>query len=433
MELPSGKRSVDPATGHTPAKPVPGAADMPPDDEVDLDIGEEVFRRPVETITPGPSSREKRRPMNNDLNPPPTEAKEVETRKKRKNPLEKRTGPPLNQFKRVVRPRTSFAASTAVDHARAESPAPLESVNHESMEFGKVHYTSATPDYRPNKLHSVLDSAYKHTRLGWLDWVDRIGPRTIIAVVLLLTAGGFLAWRYFGSFNDQAVTVPMDTGVKINSGDRIARGKQTVEQFLAAKTNEVRLPLVMDPERAGPRMEQFYGSMGGRNPNISSWEVGTPIGSSNGDWLPLTFTDEAGRKVTVALGETATGCILDWENFVSFGDMPWAEFCRTKSAAPKALRVRLRKVERYEGTYTKEAWQAYEVQHRSGGPQLTAYCSRAGRFARDLEELIGGDRWQCALVFLRFDPATAGTGDKVVIEGLVRSRWQDEATSWTGP
>lgn len=435
MDLPREKHSPSPVTGRSPAKPVP-VVDVPTpaaDEDADLSIGEEIFNRPVESIPPGPPPRDRKRPaMNNDLNPPPSEVKEVEPRKKRGNPLEKRNTAPLNEFKRVVRPQTALAASAAVDHAKAESPVPLEAVERDAMEFGKVHNATATPDFRPNKLHSVLDSAYKHSRLRWMDWVDRVGPWVIIGTVLLLGVGVFFALRIINTPGEGAATTQIETGVKtLSAADRIARGKTAVEQFIQAQTNEARLPLVMDPERANARMAQFYGE-GGRNPSIVSWDVGKPVGSKNGDWLPFVFTDGAGRSVTVALGETATGCIVDWENFVAYGDMPWQEFCRTKPTAAKALRVRLRRAERYQETFPKEAWQAWEVEHRSGGPVLTAYASRAGRSAQALEELVKGENWQCALVYLRFDPAAPQEG-VVVIEDIVRTRWQDEATSWTGP
>ena len=368
--------------------------------------------------------------MNNDMNPPPAETREVESRKRKKNPLEKRTGPPLNEFKRVVRPQTSLAASAAVDHARAESPLSLET---DTPEFGKVHDTIATPDFRPNKLHGVLDSAYKHSRLRWLDYFENVSLRGIVLGVLTVGIVVFTGWKYFGSLGTDVAVAPSDQPVVkgISAEERVARGKKAVEEFIKAQTNEARLPYVMDPDRARPRMEQFYGAMGGQNPNVVSWEVGAPVGSKNGDWLPFTFTDTTGRKVTVAMGENATGCLIDWENFVAFGEMQWKEFCRTKPSQPQSMRVRVRKTERYGGSFTKEGWQSYEVEHRSGAPALVGFVNRKERFAQELDELVTGERWQCALVYLRFDPA-APEG-VVLIDGIVRARWQDEATSWTGP
>ena len=426
MYLPSEKHPPSPITGRSP-KPLDGeAGDLAMEEEADLAISDDVFRSPTVTIPPRPHFKEPPKDVFKDLNPPPDEVKEVEAKKKKKNPLEKRSVAPLQQFKRTIRPQTAMTASTATDHAQAESPATMESVD--SMEFGKVHNTAINPDFRRNKLHGVLDSAYKHSRLNWLDWVDRVGPRAIIGITLLLITGGFVAWRYFGAFGGEAATTQTEQEAKgIGADERVLRGKAAVQLLLSAQTIPARLPLVMDPERAGPRMKEFYETMQGQDPKITTWDVGTPIGSENGDWLPFIFTDAAGRKVTVPLGETATGCIVDWENFTAYGDMAWPEFCRAKPTVPKNLRVRLRLVEKYGGTYTKEAWQSYEIEHRSGGPVLTAYASRTGRDAQTLQNLIKGEAWQCALLYLRWDAGVP------VIEGIIRTRWQDEATSWTGP
>jgi hypothetical protein len=433
MELPSEKQPASPVTGSRPPAGMPGNADRsggPPDQDSDLDINDEVFRRPAVVISPNAPPRELSRGSTIDSLPPSTASAEGEGKKRRKNPLEKRHSSPLQEFKRVLRPRTAFNAGAAADRARAESPATMDSVD--SPEFGKARGVSPGPDLRRNKLHGVLDSAARHTRLGWLDWIDRIGPRTILTVLFLVVAGLFVAWRFFGAFGGEAARTQGEQEKQgLSAEQRIARGQAAVQAFLAAQTIPARLPLVMDPDRAAPRMREFYENLRGQDPKITAWDVGAPVRSSNGDWLPFIFTDAAGRKVTVPLGETETGCVVDWENFVAFGDVPWTDFCVTRPGVPKSLRVRLRRVENYAAAYPKETWQSYEIEHRSGGPRLTAYASRAGRYSQTLSELVPGEAWQCALLYLRW----VGNADKAdpIIEGVIRTRWQDEATSWSGP
>ncbi len=426
MDPPSEKSPPSTTSGSRPSAEPAGA---PSEGDLDLEINEEVFHRPAVVIEPNAPPREITR--NTVQNPPDNvPAAGSEEKKRGKNRLEKRHAAPLHEFKRVLRPRTAFQAGAAADLSRSESPAALESV--ESPEFGKVRGTSAGPDLRRNKLHGVLDSAYKHSRLGWMEWVDRIGPRTIVAVLLLVTAGVFVAWRFFGAFGGEAVTVQAEQERRgLTVQERVARGKAAVQTFLTAQTIPARLPLVMDPDRAAPRMREFYEKFRGQDPKITAWDVGAPVSGPHGDWLPFVFTDAAGRKVTVPLGETETGCVIDWENFTAFGDMPWAEFCLSKPGVPRAMRVRLRRVETYTEALPKETWQSYEIEHRSGGGVLTAYASRSGRYAQTLAELAKSDAWQCALLYLRW----AGSGNETVpvIEDVIRSRWQDEATSWSGP
>ena len=124
-------------------------------------------------------------------------------------------------------------------------------------------------------------------------------------------------------------------------------GKKAVQAFLGAQTIEARLPLVLDPDRAAPRMRQFYEAMKGEDPKVVAWEVGEPVNSRYGTWMPFMFQDSAGRKVTIVMGETETGCRIDWENFAAFGESLWGDFCRTRPTAPKAMRVRIRPAENY--------------------------------------------------------------------------------------
>jgi len=432
MDLPSEKHSASPITGRNPQSGAPGAGDHRDalaDGDADLEINDDVFQRPHLTVSPNPPPKEEPRDEFHDAASAPPGHKDPEVRKRKKNLLEKRHAAPLQEFKRVLRPQTALNASAAADRAKTESPARLESVD--APEFGKMHGTAASPDLRRNKLHGVLDSTYKHTRLGWMEWVDRIGPRTIISVFVLVVAGAFVAWRFFGAFGGEAVAMQAEQERRgLTADERIARGKAAVQALLAAQTIPARLPHVVDPERAAPRMKEFYENLQGRDPAITAWDVGAPVGSPNGDWLPFIFTDAAGRKITVPLGETETGCVVDWENFTAFGDMPWADFCRTRPTTPKSLRVRLRRVEKYDPAWPQASWQSYEIEHRSGGPRLTAYASRTGRDAQTLAELVKGEAAQCALLYLRFDPAGSGIP---IIEGIGRTRWQDEVTSWTGP
>ena len=433
MDIPGEKKPSSPATGAAAraAAPVAPASRPPVKEDEDLQIGDEVFSHTVISLPPRASRKDPPKDVFKDLNPPPPDVKEVEERTSRKKPLEKRSGQAPN-FKRLfTRPETAFTANAALDQARAESPASMEKIEHGSMQFGKIHPHSS-PDYRPNRLLRVLDGIYTHSPLKWLDFVDRTGARFLAGLLLFIIVGGVVAWRYFGSFAGRDSTSAGGAkSAALSTSERVERGRAAVKEFLAAQTIEARLPYVLDPGRTVERMRQFYDTMQGRNPATVEWEVGEPVPGEHGAWLPFTFKDTAGRKVTVVMGEDDSGCRIDWENFVAFGEAPWQEYCRTRPSTPKSLRVRLRRVEKYEGTYAKENWQSYEIEHRSGPPALLGYASRTGRTGQALDELVSGEGWQAALVYLRFD--AGASGGLVVIDDVIRTRWQDEVTSWTNP
>jgi hypothetical protein len=180
-------------------------------------------------------------------------------------------------------------------------------------------------------------------------------------------------------------------------------------------------------------MRRFYDQLRGEDPKVlPGWEVGAPVAGDHGAWLPFTFKDSTGRTIKVVLGESDAGCQLDWENYTAYGELPWTEFLRTRPTAPQALRVRLRLADKYAGAFNREAWQAYEIEHRSGGPQMLGYAARAGRTAQALAGLVKSDLWQSAHLYLHFEAAPSAE-NTVLISDPIRSRWQDEATTWTGP
>ena len=299
------------------------------------------------------------------------------------------------------------------------------------MQFGKIHSRQATPEYRPNRLFRVLDGIYTNSPLRWLDVIESRAVRVFAVTSILGVLGVIVMWKFYDTLLPAFQTGGKEQVADLTAEQRMERGRQAVREFLAARTIEARLPLVMDPSRAEPRMRQFYESMKGVDPKVSAWEVGAPRHGNQGSWLPFTFDDGAGRKVTVVLGETENGCLVDWENFVAFGDMPWADYGKTRPATSQAMRVRARQSDTYTGAYPKENWQAYDIEHRSGGLPLVGYASRAGRTIQALGELVKDKQWRATQLYLQFE-AGAAEGSPVVIQDIVRSRWQDENTSWTG-
>ncbi|HEX2750680.1 MAG TPA: hypothetical protein VHM91_21930 [Verrucomicrobiales bacterium] len=438
MDIPNNRKSSSPITGRSSPKKTKAAATPGPATEAerketaeDIVINEEVFELPGIQLPPSPPSKESSGPLRRrrDRTAETENAPPPEERVPRKNNLEHRaSGQPL-QFKRLLRPETIIASNVAAERARAESPASLDSVDHTAMQFGKIH-AYGTPGYRPNRLFRVLDSIYKHSPLRWMDFIERGGVRFVAVTLILLTVGGFVVWRIYDSLAKEEESGPKVP--TLTSAERIERGKKAVQEFMAAQTIEARLPLVIDPDRAGPRMKEFYAAKG-EDPKITNWEVGAPMNGKQGVWLPLLFQDSAGRKAMVVIEETGKGCRIDWENFVAYGEMPWQEFCRSAPSTAKTMRVRLRQVDVYGGAYTQDKYQSYEIEHRSGLPRLVGYVDRAGRSVQRILEVVKGDgTWQSAQLYLQFD-TRAGGENQVLILDIVRNRWQDEVTAWEGP
>jgi len=343
------------------------------------------------------------------------------TRTERKSPDGARS------FTRVVaRPRASYAAQTALQTS------PLEPVINPDgpspTAFGKIA-GQFQPVYRPDKLGVVLDNLFATPGLRWL---DALGSRWVkLTAISLATAtlGLAVAWRFSDAFQQQGMASlppPRMQAAILSMDDRMERARSAFRDFLAAPANsEGRAALTTDPARTRERMTQFYGPLNGSDPEVLTWEIGPPRDTGHGPWFPLTFESKGGSRTTIALSESDDRCLVDWENFVSFGDQPWNRFCADRSPEPRAMRVFLRPA---ADQPSSEGFRPYHIRHRSGPPQLTAWVADSSRTAQAVAELSppGGD-WVSANLYLGF-PADRGPAGVRIID-VIRGRWQDSVVT----
>jgi hypothetical protein len=450
MSLPRKRHQASPITGKSPANrddagadgalPGPGTEADRLDDVDDIELPEADFRRRPTAVPHSQSRPNYGAAAPQDLNPPPPDTKEHRERLRKKNPLEKKNAVQSGEgkFTRFVpRPETTMAAHAAASNSKAESPVDADRVGQANLTLGKKHgTTSAAPAYRPNKLFRVLDSIYDHSPMRWLDFFERSGTRIFVGAFLVLGAAGGIAWLYYRSLASDTGTVEnvdRDTP-RLTADQRVERAKLAVQKvmpaFFNAQTVEARLPFVTDPERAMERMSKFYTGQRGSDPKIVSWSVGSPQAGPQGDYLPLTIEDSTGGTVTVVMEETAEGVRLDWENLVAYGDANWQDWVSRRGLTPVSMRVRVRKVERYDATFTRDLYQSYEIEHRSGPPALTGYILRSERDAQNLARICSTENWHFANLYLRIPSGTEGSAS-VAIDGVIPNRWQDQAVKWT--
>ena len=117
---------------------------------------------------------------------------------------------------------------------------------------------------------------------------------------------------------------------------------QTVQAFCAAPSPETFLPLVREPERVGSLVKRFYTPENpwkplplASRPDLSDLQVHRNFVVFN---LPLT---DFGSH-PIALEQTSAGFRIDWESFVGYSDLSWAELRRTRPRQPVLLRAVLK-------------------------------------------------------------------------------------------
>jgi hypothetical protein len=334
-------------------------------------------------------------------------------------------GKPVQFTKIVGRPQTSFDGHAVAQDNRADSAidpdAPVQ------VGYAKQD-RSVQPVYQPNKLSIVLDGVFSVPGLRWLEVLDTRWVRYGVLLFFAGIIGSLVVWRMVDSMSERASVARVDdgeTGVVVPMERRVERVREAVEGFLGAGGAGERLRYVYDAERAQPRMARFYGEWKGVDPKVERWEVGTPRDNGVTAWFPVTFVEGGGRRTTIAVMESEEGCTVDWENFVSYGEVSWADFLRDRRAQPEAMRVFLRVVGAEDGVVAVPGFRGFRVRHRGGDEEMTAWVSEGSRVLPVLGEVIAGrPGWVSANAYLSFSEGGPGPAG-MRIDDVVRNRWQD--------
>ena len=318
----------------------------------------------------------------------------------------------------------SVSAHAAMRHSPAESTIDPDSPI--SSAYGKLA-GQQQPVYRPNRLGMVLDNIFETPGLRWL---DVLGSRWIKLTLLLLLfgiVGAATAWKYFGAFQGTVPSrrTPDQTAPVVPMEVRMERARTAFRGLLASRTVEERMAWVADPERVGARMAHYYESADGKDPQVLTWEVGPPRQHGTGSWFPVTFEEPGGVRTTIPILEDSDNCRVDWENFVAYGDMPWAAFCDARPTRPHSLRVFLRPGGTPHPDFPESRFRSYLVEHRDGPPRFTAYVALDGRAAQSLAAMERGTDWFSATVYLGFGDGPVASRPALVSD-VIRNRWQDE-------
>lgn len=334
-------------------------------------------------------------------------------------------GKPVQFTKIVGRQQAAYDGEAVVEEGSAETVSdpggPVQ------QEFGKQD-RSVQPVYQPNKLSLVLDGVYSVPGLRWLEVLDTRGVRLGVLLFFAGIIGSLVVWRMVDSMRERASAARMydgGSGVVLPMEERVERVRAAVQGFLGAGAAGERLRYVFDAERAQPRMARFYGEQKGEDPKVVAWEVGAARENGVTAWFPVTFVEGGGGRTTIAVMESEEGCTVDWENFVSYGEVSWEEFLKNRREQPEAMRVFLRVAGEGDGVAGVSGFRAFRVRHRDGAEEMTAWVSEGSRVLLVLGEVIAGrPGWVSANAYLSFSEGGVGP-EGMRIDDLVRNRWQD--------
>ena len=230
------------------------------------------------------------------------------------------------------------------------------------------------------------------------------------------------------SIIDAVKAVPLVAGIENIEGKRDAISR-ALESYFNAKTIEEKLLLVRDPQRVKTLMQSYYSrepmpsaKFRGLGMTVRVDEPGYRFG-----YVQALF--ENSNAVSLIVEETGGGgFLIDWEHFVRYGELSWADFQRIKPVEPKLLRVLASKA---AGTPSVTALapassQWLELRHPAETGTVLGYFDRNDPKYAPLVDQLEHGKWKDVPVTLRLcfpSSPTTLEGSGVRIAGVEGKAW----------
>lgn len=193
------------------------------------------------------------------------------------------------------------------------------------------------------------------------------------------------------------------------------------KKLMEATCIEELLPLVRDSELTEVRMKRFYPDGKISPPGMSGFNTMSDVSHVGSIWTVMVSTRNFEDKPLFFV-ESSKAIKIDWESWVGWSEIPWAEFLTTKQSEAKLFRVRLSPVEYYNFAFADDKkWQAYWVESPDGKNSVYGYVERASplnsklRFPPEMKAVP-------LTLMLKF-PVNATSSNQVIIDKVVAEGW----------
>lgn len=319
------------------------------------------------------------------------------------------------------------------------------------LDSSRSKYNKAEPvgiDRNAMKHHINLGEGEHHE---WENSAQERGDKGLavmipIAILSLLLIGG-LAFLLLGD-NDEApmdlynndigdamLVTDVDPKAKVedkNDADgiymydeknkaQVAQVEEFLTGFFQAKTVDDILPYVRPVENIKAKMIKFYnGQSISQSPfKELNFAMNTPDFPG---YLSVRMQTEDYNNHDAILKYSKDEILLDWESFVGYSDMSWAELAKNKPTDAVRVRVTAKLAHYYNDEFTDEAkWQAVSLSNPNEKDAIYGYVQRGSATAQRLFNFGLSDNRSVVLDI--YFPEGADKGNQVYIDRIVQQGW----------
>jgi hypothetical protein len=202
----------------------------------------------------------------------------------------------------------------------------------------------------------------------------------------------------------------------------LAESQKVVEAFLTAKTAEDLHALVRTPEVTVPRMQKWYASHEWVAPGAKE------MGSGGGVTVKGVMASMAVRLNDysvkhIAVERTSKGYLVDWESWVGWGEMDWAELFKQRPTEPVEIRVICSMDSYYNRIFKDDSnWLAVRMEYPNADRSIYGYIDRKTTTLTSLLGDLKDDRAIPVTIKIRY-PKDSVADNQVYIEEYIQNGW----------
>jgi len=244
----------------------------------------------------------------------------------------------------------------------------------------------------------------------------------IVAGVVLGLGGGRASDSKSGT-TPPALSLPVEASSPTTRTDlpTMAEIEVLAGKFLNATTVDELLPLVRNPQAAEPRMRRQYPD--GIVPALGLTEFNITAESDvSSAVLHFMIRTRDHEDKILHFVTSSDGTKIDWESWIGWSDMTWAEFRATKPTTSQVFRLELSPVEYFNFDFKDESkWRSYMLLSPDQEHALYGYVELGGLVERQVRQ-AGEGGGILLMLALRY-PENAASDNQVIIERFVNDRW----------
>jgi hypothetical protein len=194
------------------------------------------------------------------------------------------------------------------------------------------------------------------------------------------------------------------------------------EKFLAAETYKERLEFTRDPERVLPLMEHYYSTNPDGPTAIRSMSEASSVSLLKGFAVMRVILKDYGQ-LPIVLARSGDKLVVDWESFVGYSEMTFAEFAKKKPTTPVLFRVRARPEDYYNYGFGEDKYYCMGLSNLFLTDHIYGYVGKKSEAAQAIQSIFSRQAPLDFVIMRRRYPEKPESDNQVIVDEFVTDGW----------